>query len=181
VVEHNVTKQNDARAISAPPRRWNEEADVVVAGYGGGAISAIEAADAGADVVILEKNPADRHICNTNVSGGIFICPTDVAKAFRYIKACVGDTVDDTLCRVWAKQTSTNTEYLKRLAESVGEPSEMIKHEGTEFPDLPGADGISNWILKSGLGAKMFEILDKCVRDRKNIQVAYSSPGKRGQ
>jgi succinate dehydrogenase/fumarate reductase flavoprotein subunit len=179
-VEQDVTKQHAARAISAPPRQWDEEADVVVLGYGGGgAITAIEAADAGADVVILEKNPADRHICNTNVSGGIFICPTDVEKAFQYIKACVGDTVDDTLCRIWATQTSTNKEYLKRLAESVGEPSDMIRHGGAEFPDLPGADGISSWILKSGLGAKMFEVLDKCVKARKNIRVAYSSPGKR--
>jgi len=35
-VEHDVTKQNAARAISAPPSQWDEEADVVVLGYGGG-------------------------------------------------------------------------------------------------------------------------------------------------
>ena len=118
---------------------WDEEADVVVLGYGGGgAITAIEAADAGADVIILEKNPADRHICNTNVCGGIFISPTDVEKAFQYVRACIGDTVDDTMCRLWAEQTSTNKAYLKKLADSVGEPSEFVRFGGAEFPICPG-------------------------------------------
>ena len=176
----SMAAPNIAQAIAAPPSKWDQEADVVVLGYGGGgAITAIEAADAGADVIVLEKNPADRHICNTNVSGGIFISPTDVEKAFQYIRACIGDTVDDTMCRLWAEQTSTNRDYLKKLADSVGEPSDIVRFSGAEFPDLPGADGISSWILKSGMGAKMFEIMDKCVKARKNIRVAYSSPGKR--
>jgi succinate dehydrogenase/fumarate reductase flavoprotein subunit len=169
-----------SQAIGAAPSEWNQEADVVVLGYGGGgAITAIEAADAGADVVILEKNPADRHICNTNVSGGIFISPMDVEKAFQYIRACIGDTVDDTMCRLWAQHTSTNKDYLKKLADSVGETSDIVRFGGAEFPDLPGADGISSWIVKPGGGAKMFEIMDKCVRARKNIRIAYDSPGKK--
>jgi len=175
-----VARVNIAQAIAAVPSKWDEETDVVVLGYGGGgAITAIEAADAGADVVILEKNPAERHICNTNVSGGIFISPTDVEKAFQYVSACIGDTVDKTMCRLWAEQTSTNRDYLKKLADSVGEPSDIVRFGGAEFPDLPGAEGISSWILKSGSGAKMFEIMDKCVKARNNIRVAYSSPGKK--
>jgi hypothetical protein len=102
-----------------------------------------------------------------------------VEKAFQYIRACIGDTVDDTMCRLWAEQTSTNKAYLKKLADSVGEPAEFVRFGGAEFPDLPGADAISSWILKSGSGAKMFEIMDKCVSARTNIRVAYSSPGKR--
>ena len=40
------------------PERWNYEADVVIAGYGGaGAFAAISARDAGAQVLILEKAP----------------------------------------------------------------------------------------------------------------------------
>src|ERR1017187_9153220 len=78
-------------ALPAPPRKREREAHWVWLGCGGGgAIARIEAADAGADLIILEKNPADRHICNTNVSGGIFISPTDVEKAFQYVRACIG-------------------------------------------------------------------------------------------
>ena len=39
---------------------WTEEADVVVVGYGGaGAVTAIAAHDAGAEVLILEKELQD--------------------------------------------------------------------------------------------------------------------------
>jgi succinate dehydrogenase/fumarate reductase flavoprotein subunit len=169
-----------SQAVAAPPSKWDEEADVIVVGYGGaGAVTAIESADAGATVIVLEKNPADAHFCNTNVAGGVFISPTDPEKAFQYVKACIGDTVDDAMCRVWAEQTSTNRDYLKKLADSVGEPSEIFKIAGAEFPDLPGAEAISLWVLKSGPGAKMFEILDKCVRARNKVRVEYSTPGRR--
>jgi 3-oxosteroid 1-dehydrogenase len=165
-------------ALATPPRKWDEQADVVIVGYGGaGAVTAIEAADAQASVLVLEKNPADRHFCNTNVSGGIFISPTDTEGAFQYIKACIGDTVDDEMCRLWAHQTSTNRDYLAGLARSVGESAELIRHGGAEFPDLPGAEAISSWVLASGPGAKLFEILDKCVKARRDIRVEYSAPG----
>ncbi|WP_414834039.1 FAD-binding protein [Afifella sp. YEN Y35] len=168
------------KALAAPPEKWDEEADVVIVGYGGGgAVAAIEAADQGAEVLVLEKNPSDAHFNNTNVSGGLFISTKDEEKAFQYIKACVGDTVDDEMCRAWAQATGDNKDYLARLADSVGEPSKMIRFGGAEFPDLPGAEAVEMWSLMSGPGAKIFEILDKCVHARKNIRIAYASPGKK--
>jgi 3-oxosteroid 1-dehydrogenase len=176
----SLASLNASDAVAAPPKRWDETTDVVIVGYGGaGAVTAIEAADAGANVIVFEKNPADRHFCNTNVAAGIFIGPTDVEKAFQYVKACIGDTVDDAMCHMWAEQTATNRDYLKKLADSVGEPSDILRYGGAEFPDLPGADAISLWVLKSGPGAKIFEILDKCVKARKKVRVEYSSAGKK--
>jgi hypothetical protein len=169
-----------AEAAVPPPAKWDEETDVLVLGYGGaGANTAINAADAGADVLILEKNPADLHVCNTNVAGGLLICATDVEKGFQYIKACIGDTVDDAMCRLWAEQTLVNPAYLKKLADAVGVPSDIMRYGPAEFPDLPGADGISIFVMKAGPGAKIFEVLDKNVKARKNIRVAFSSPGKK--
>ncbi len=169
-----------AGALAEPPSKWDEETDVLVMGYGGGgAISAINAADAGARVLILEKNPADGHFCNTNVSGGAFVSPTDPDKAFLYAQACFGDTVDDEMCRLWAKQTSTNRDYVKKLADAVGEESDILHEHGAEFPDLPGAEGMATWTLKTGPGAKLFEIMDKNVKARKNIRVVFSSPAKK--
>ncbi len=169
-----------AEAAAPPPSKWDEETDVVIVGYGGaGAVVAIEAADAGAHVVILEKNPIDLHVCNTNVAGGLVICSTDVEKGFQYIKACIGDTVDDEMCRLWSTETLTNPAYLKKLADAVGIPSDIMRVGGGEFPDLPGADGIGTFIMKAGPGAKIFEVLDKNVKARKNITVAFSSPAKK--
>jgi len=42
--------------VSLVPDKWDEEVDVVVVGFGGaGAAAAIEAHDAGAEVLVLEK------------------------------------------------------------------------------------------------------------------------------
>ena len=58
------------------PKKWDIKTDVVVVGFGGaGATTAISAARSGAQVVVLEKNPENRHISNTRMSGGIFHCP----------------------------------------------------------------------------------------------------------
>ena len=47
----------EARAI-APPKKWDKEAGVVIVGTGAAGLSAaIEAKQAGADVLILEKMP----------------------------------------------------------------------------------------------------------------------------
>jgi 3-oxosteroid 1-dehydrogenase len=169
-----------SRATAEPPNRWDEEADVVVVGYGGaGAVTAIAAADARARVIVLEKNPAERHFCNTNVSGGIFISPTEVSAAFEYIKACIGDTVDDSMCRLWAQQTALNRDFVADLARSVGERSELVRCAGAEFPDLPGAGAITAWALASGAGSKLFSVLDSCVSARGNIRVEYGTAGSR--
>lgn len=174
-----VAGLNASAALAAPPSHWDIETDVLIMGYGGaGAVTAIEAADAGARVMILEKNPVTLHVCNTNVAGGLVLCANDADKGFQYIKACIGDTVDDEMCRLWANQTLTNPAYLKKLADAVGVPSDIIRYGGAEFPDLPGADGITIWIMKAGPGAKIFEVLDKNVKARKNIQVSFSTPGK---
>ena len=54
--------------------RWQVEADVVVIGYGAaGAVAAITAHDAGAEVVILEKQPSENHISSSFMSGGVII------------------------------------------------------------------------------------------------------------
>jgi succinate dehydrogenase/fumarate reductase flavoprotein subunit len=51
----------------------DEEVDVVVVGFGAaGCAAAIEAHDAGARVVVLEKMPAGREGGNTRVSGGVW-------------------------------------------------------------------------------------------------------------
>ena len=56
-------------AVSEVPAAWDDDADVVIVGYGyAGAVAAIEAHDAGADVVLIEKMPDPGGISIT--SGG---------------------------------------------------------------------------------------------------------------
>ena len=70
---------------------FDMEYDVVVVGLGGaGASAAIEAHDAGAKVLVIEKNPEDAQWSNTRLSGGVFHCPDptgDHDALVEYIKA----------------------------------------------------------------------------------------------
>lgn len=65
-----------AAASEAAPQ-WDYETEVLVIGYGGaGASTAIEAADNGAKVLIIEKNPeGPKHLCNSLMAGGGWHCP----------------------------------------------------------------------------------------------------------
>ncbi len=65
---------------------WDYETDVLVVGYGGaGAAAALAAREAGARVLIVEKNPEGGG--NTRYSGGSIRTYTDVAKAIDFIEA----------------------------------------------------------------------------------------------
>jgi succinate dehydrogenase/fumarate reductase flavoprotein subunit len=74
---------------------------------------------------------------------------------------------------------ATNHIYLKKLAEDVGLPSDIVFHPGAEFPELPGAKSIGSWHIVAGPGIKLFEIMETNVKKRKNIRVEFSSPAKR--
>ena len=52
---------------------WDEEADVVVLGYGGaGAVAAISAHDAGVKVIVVEKDEGGGNTCLATLT---FLCP----------------------------------------------------------------------------------------------------------
>ena len=70
------------------PEQWDEEADVVVVGFGGaGAVAAIAARDAGAEVLVLEKQSPDKHTPSTMMSAAGCHVANDAREAARYFKA----------------------------------------------------------------------------------------------
>jgi flavin-dependent dehydrogenase len=77
--------------------RFDETFDVVIAGYGfAGGISAIEAADNGASVLICEKmpDPGGLSIC----SGGAVRCADSADDAFAYLEANAAGTTRRRRC-----------------------------------------------------------------------------------
>jgi succinate dehydrogenase/fumarate reductase flavoprotein subunit len=127
------------------------EADVVIIGFGSaGGCAAIEARDAGADVVILEKQPEDAHYSNTRMSGGGFHSPDpqgdfDALKA--YAKAMFsGDNVPgklegdqsefaEELARLWAQHAPQNADFMRGLDPAF----KAVVSANAAFPEFPGA------------------------------------------
>lgn len=138
-----------AGTATAAPAHWDEQADVVLLGFGGaGGCAAIEAHDVGAKVVLLEKQTQAAHTPNTRMAGGIFHCPNgDRAAIKEYAKALMsgenmpwkleGEEPDlsDELSEVWAADTPGTVDFMKSLDPDF----KPIPTGGPAFPTFPGA------------------------------------------
>jgi 3-oxosteroid 1-dehydrogenase len=170
-----------ATALGQAQTRWDKEADIVCVGYGGaGAITAITAADLGATVIVLEKQPQDtatevRHTPNTRSSGGVVVCPTDAPKAAEHLYALSWGSTPRDVCMAWGKYTVENVQWIEKMGGSLL-PSNRYLGKG-EFPALPGYESIEVR-LYSGAGPAFFRMLDENVKKRRGIEVAYETPGQ---
>ena len=143
-----------APANSPLPKHWDLTADVVVLGFGGaGATTAIVAAQNGANVIVLEKNPENAHISNTRMSGGIFHSPFkdgDKQALQDYAQAMFsGENIpwkeegeipeySVGLAKLWAELTPTNLDFMQSLDPAFIGGSQP-GFEKAAFPNFPGA------------------------------------------
>jgi succinate dehydrogenase/fumarate reductase flavoprotein subunit len=134
-----------------PPKKWDQEADVVVVGYGGaGACAAIAAADAGASVLLLEKQTQAKHYPNSRMAGGIFHSPQpdgNRAALKEYAKAMMSGEnipgklegeqpeVSDELAEIYSQRAPDNAPFLQSLDPDF----KTARLAGASFPTFPGA------------------------------------------
>ena len=121
--------------MAAP--EFDETFDVIVTGYGfAGGVSAIEAARAGARVLLIEKmpDPGGISICSHGA-----ICSTrQPVKALEYLRATnAGRTRDDVL-QAFTQGMSEVEAYFRDLA-SICHAEIFVRERGGNYP-LPGAD-----------------------------------------
>jgi succinate dehydrogenase/fumarate reductase flavoprotein subunit len=115
---------------------WDDSADLVVVGFGAaGACTAIQAADAGAKVIMLEKQPAAWHTPSTRASGGFVTVVHDVEKALPYFDRCSGGMVPLEVSRAWVERAATVLDWIEDktgLSMTRGAPAEHPKWDGAE-------------------------------------------------
>lgn len=120
---------------------WGLTADVVVVGAGGaGLVSAINAHDHGARVVILEKMKNVGGI--TILAGGGIKAVTDVGGAIQYLTKTQGGRVSDGLIKVFAQGLYEIPNYLQELAKVNGATIERRDEGHDGIYDFPGKDTI---------------------------------------
>lgn len=187
--------------------RFDETYDVVVVGFGhGGGIAALNAAQAGARTLLIEKS---------TVPGGLSICSygavrsaRDPEGAYAYLKATnAGRTPDDVL-RVLADGMCDLERYVRELAQvngaavvsSIEEAAQQEKANdpyrrrisanyplpGTEafyhtsVVDVPGFDARAEYPWANGApnGPKLFKVVHDNVR-RAGVTIALGTAGVR--
>jgi len=160
---------------------WDDEADVVIVGYGGaGAAAAIVASDSGAKVIIIEKSPEGGG--NTRYSGGSIRTYLDLDKVADFFETVCDGTTDREVVEAFVKESAKNPEWLATLgAETVvaEETSEgfPIRLPGAAFPNIRGADAIGPRVHVKGNkkgGRNLWGVLSNSVAE-KNIPILYST------
>ena len=104
---------------SEETQNFDDEYDVVIVGYGyAGGIAAIEAHDAGARVLLVDKmaNPGGISVC----SYGAMRSAHNADQAYKYLTATNGGRTTDAVNRALADGMSKIEPYMRKLAEVNG-------------------------------------------------------------
>jgi len=176
--------------------RWHATADVVVVGYGyAGAVAAIEAHDAGADVLLIEKMPDPGGISIT--SGGNVRFVEDVEEGFRHLQATSAGTTPDPVLRALAAGMAEVPAYFGKLARVCRATINRRQADGNyPFPGtktfgyvsidhVPGFDAertypfVSSYVpIHRAAGVRLFKVLQDNISSRK-VRVELSAPATR--
>jgi succinate dehydrogenase/fumarate reductase flavoprotein subunit len=165
------------------------KADVAVIGLGGaGAVAAIEAHDAGASVIALEK--AETGGGTTQESSGNIRIIADHDKAANHYHALTLGTTPLSMMQVFTRGVSEIPKWIESLGGEIAETqADPIRYifpyvaPTTSYPDFVDSDGIGGrFAVKSdrdeGGGAALWRVLHKNVQSR-GIQVLYNARANR--
>lgn len=145
-----------ALASEADEAAWDYETDVVICGCGtSGAPAAIAAADAGAEVIVIEKMDwlgGEMRRCGGGVAGaGTLVQKAlgvdDNADSFyEYLMAIGGDEVDPALVRIVADQAAPTVDWIVTPVEEGGLGGQPV----ADWHFCGGPEGLEN-LMEAGL------------------------------
>jgi len=171
---------------------FDECTDVIVVGYGfAGGTAAICAADAGREVLLLEKMavPGGISIC----SGGGFRVARDAASALEYLSATNAGSIEPALLELMAEEMVALPKFIEELAQIDNAALVTLERPANypfpgcdtfrflEVDSVPGFDASAEFpkvrSLRAGINA--FKVIDDNIRARAGIEVRLSSPVSR--
>lgn len=158
--------------------RWDRTTEVVIIGSGcAGAVAAIAAREAGAEVLVLEKQPLRTYHSNTSMAGGGFVCPSDAKGAIQYMEAL--SRADDGMywtdlesIKAWAECACTSKAWLETRGGSF-----IDKPQPAAYPGTPGHEAMPRYCFR-GRGILLSKFLLKQLQNR-SIPVQYETPATR--
>ncbi len=168
-----------------------ERFDVVVVGFGyAGGVAAIAAHDAGARVLLIEKQPSPGGI--SVCSAGGVRCTDAPAQALAYLRATNGGTTPEPVLRALAEGMAEMPGFVGGLARAVGATASVRPAPGNypypgcdafgfvNIDDVPGFDPMRDFpaVRGAAAGARLFQVVLANVRAR-GIDVRCGTPAGR--
>ncbi len=167
-------------AVPGVPETWDKEADVVIVGYGGaGAVAAITAADAGADVLILEKQPADTE-AQTNHTNSTRLCYSAMMNfynkedAIKYLQYCSRGATPDDVIEAWAEYAVGTKDWIEGIGGTLTNGGQTSEYADTIIPGAYSYD----MMVHENNGPGLWETLSTAAESRDNVEVVWETPGK---
>lgn len=140
-----IDRECAAPKTEAPPEGCHETYDVIVAGSGAAALlAAVRAADAGARVIVLEKEA--KFGGNSALSGGGIWVPNNsglkeagirdsLEEAFAYLRSVIpADQISDETIRTYLQSAPQMIDYMRQI----GVPYTPVQKYPDYYPDFPG-------------------------------------------
>jgi succinate dehydrogenase/fumarate reductase flavoprotein subunit len=182
-LQNNGMLEPSQAETAAVVKQWDFETDVLCVGYGGaGAVAAIAAHDAGAEVLIIEKMASGGG--NTRVSAGGFLSPSNSQDASTYIQGLFElshSDMDESQVRVYAEESVKNANWIKGLKPG----TEVVVYGGAGYPNVPGAASMKKYNVRgegrgmTGSARNLWGLLAYAVEDARKIPVMYQTPAQR--
>jgi len=162
-------------AIETAARVTDVEVDVAVVGLGlAGCAAAIEAAESGASVLVLEKMPEPLAGGNSRASGQRVLAADEVAALARYQHALnEPNPVPDAVVAAWAKGVGEVEDWLARIAEEAGMTCVRCPNP-PEFPGFPGAESVSRSVTILPAPAGVWRAARTAVESR-GVEIRYGA------
>lgn len=165
-------------------RRWDDECDVLIAGYGlAGACAAIEARDhdPAADILIVEKMPERHAGGNSRVSGQSLLISKDVEALVEYQRAMSRpNPIPEDMLRAWAERMVALEPWIQARAAEAG--ATYLHGVGwsdrtavLEFPELGAASAVAHTATILPIPSGVW-LAFKANVDKRRIRVSYETP-----
>ncbi len=169
----------NGKSMSTPwaPPAWSDEADFVVVGYGGaGATFALSAAEAGGDVLVLEKGAigGGNSVC---CAGALILTSTDDDQSLAYLNWMCGGQTEEAVLRAYIGGLADIPAFQHKLGLPLKDDPKPFRADGffPEFPDAPGAGSLLGMsVVNAPGGPTLYNAIARAA-ETKGARVAYNT------
>lgn len=178
--------QGQPQGNSSPstlPEKWDFETEVLVVGSGlAGLSTALAAQEAGAKVLVIEKNDEAHEGGNSKVSANLLFIPGSKENGVAYFKGMnEGHMYDisDEMVETWINGMMENRTWMQDTVGVTLTPVPSNFGMGPELPFLPGAEDMQIYMVNGTMANGALYIPVRDLAKSKKIEIKYNTAAQK--